>query len=174
MIEMPTGPASYGRISAAAIFAALLAAPVFSIFALSTVVFAAVTANELATVNVPGVCFIGVSPTSVGFGSLQINSNAPANTQITDTDAYGNVNANILLYGSNWIGPGTANFLVSNTIWSETPQSSYTGTPLALAIQDTGVIVPGGGSNSVYFGLAIPPSTPGGSYTQNIVFENSC
>ncbi len=132
------------------------------------------------TANIVGTCFISLSPTTVNFGSIVPGANVPTNVNVVVSDPGGNFAANVLVDGTNWVS-GVNNFGVSNTLWDAANQVSvYAGTPLTNALVITSIIVtaPTLGtpttSNSIYFGLGIPQGVVAGTYTQNIVIENSC
>ena len=117
-------------------------------------------------------CQISLSTDALSFGTLNPGLSTPANSAVVDTNG-GSASAYMYVYGGNWIS-GSNNFGVSNTVWSTTSQTSYTGTPLSAAASNTAMLVPPSGSNTIYFGTAVPASQPSGSYTQNIIIENSC
>lgn len=140
------------------------------------------TSNSVTiTANVVGTCYISLSPNSIDFGTLSPDANVPTNFGVNDIDNGGNVAASLLVYGGNWIGPTPATFGVSNTTWDATSGTSFstashlTGTPVT-----TGISIPApttsntATSNSIYFGLGIPPATTAGTYQQTITIENSC
>jgi len=129
--------------------------------------------------NVLGACYIALSSNSISFGSVYASANVPTNVLVTDYDNGGNVASSLLVSGTNWAyGPNS--FGVSNTLWSPTSELTYTGTALSNTLAATGITVPAptqsspSSSANIYFGLAVPPATPGGSYTQTITIENSC
>jgi hypothetical protein len=137
-----------------------------------------VTVNVVFTVNIASTCTISLSPTTISFGSLAPTQSANTANGIVDTNTGGSP-ANIVVYGSNWIGPGSANFLVGNTLWDPTSQTSYTGNALGLAPGTvTDIYLPanvaGATTNNIYFGVHIPGAIQAGAYSQNIVIENSC
>jgi hypothetical protein len=142
---------------------------------------ATATNTVTASANVQGTCYISLSSNQINFGSISPNANVPTNMIITDSDNGGNVAANILVDGTNWIY-SSYSFGVSNTLWSASTQSTYTGTPLTLTptLTNTNIVIPAPTqttpttSNNIYFGLAIPAGTPPGIYTQTITIENSC
>jgi hypothetical protein len=114
--------------------------------------------------------------TAIGFPALTPGSASPTTNLITDTNAGGTVAANIVVDGSNWIF-GANSFFVTNTLWNPTSAGAFVGNRLQLDpgnFAQTYILVPGGGSNGVYFGVVIPPALNRGTYTQNIVIENSC
>ncbi|MGC8687672.1 MAG: hypothetical protein ACP5RM_03165 [Candidatus Micrarchaeia archaeon] len=129
--------------------------------------------------NVVGTCYISLSTNSISFGNVYASANVPTNVLVTDYDNNGNVAATLMVSGTNWQG-ATTTFGVSNTLWSAASQSSYTGNALTSTLTSTGITVPAPTQSSptqsapIYFGLAVPPGTPGGSYTQTITIENSC
>ncbi len=145
------------------------------------------TTNTVGVVNVLGTCFIFLTPNIINFGSIEPGSNSGIANVVTDNDLFGNVNANMMLYGTNWCAPNLSTcsntFQVTNTAWNPTSNTLFYPTvgnqlQLQAAMADTGIVVGFGsaaqpGSN-VYFGVAIPPSQPLGLYTQNIIIENSC
>ena len=117
-------------------------------------------------------CDISLSPTVLAFGSTNPGSYLSTNSGVVDTNSGGS-NAYMYVYGSNWAS-GSSSFGVSNTLWSAITQASYTGTQLSATSSNTAMLVPSSGSNTIYFGVAVPASQPSGSYTQNIIIENSC
>ncbi|MEM0149762.1 MAG: hypothetical protein QXW10_02610 [Candidatus Micrarchaeaceae archaeon] len=132
-----------------------------------------------AKVAVQSTCYIALSTNAISFGSIVANANVPTNVIVTDTDNGGNVQANLLVAGTSWTGP-TTSFGVSNTLWSNAIQTSYTGNALTSTLATTPITIPAPNtidsstSNSIYFGLGIPGGTPAGSYSQTITIENSC
>jgi hypothetical protein len=124
----------------------------------------------------PPTCGISLSNTVISFGNINPGSASATGNLIVDTNSGGNVNANILVEGTNWIS-GSANFAYANTLWNPISAGARIGTPLMLYpgnFVDTNIAIPGGGANSIYFGTAVPPGEPAGPYTQNIVIENLC
>jgi hypothetical protein len=134
--------------------------------------------NAIFSANVQGVCYISLNTNTINFGTVVASANVPTNSVVTDSDNGGNTAANILVYGGNWIGPAT--FGVGNTLWNPTSSTSYIGNALTLSAVDTGIVIPAPTqststtSNSIYFGLGVPGGAPSGTYTQNIIIENSC
>ncbi len=138
--------------------------------------------------SVQGVCFVSLSTNSLSFGSLSPGSNYATNVVVTDTDNGGNTQSTVLIAATSgsgatlgdWIGPGSNVIPVSNTLWSATPQSSYTGSALTNSLASTSIsilapnVIDPSQSANVYFGLGLPAGTAGGAYTQNIEIENSC
>lgn len=138
------------------------------------------TYNVIAQLTVPGACFITISNTLINFGTINPGSSVPTANLIVDTNTGGNSNANILVAGGNWIS-GANQFYVANTLWAATSQSGYTGTPLQHNILqgfvDTQIEIvypPTSNSNNIFFGVAVPPAQASGTYTQNIIIENTC
>lgn len=134
------------------------------------------TSNVVATVNVPATCFIDLSTNTINFGSLAPTAQYPANQLIVDTNSGGNIAANVLVDGGNWIGTNTIHtFYVTNTIWN--PASSNTFTPsndLTSTLSDTQIVAGAGLSANVFFGVQIPAGQIADTYTQTINIENSC
>ena len=130
------------------------------------------------TANVQGFCLISLSPTSINFGSIAASANVPTNNLITDTDSGGNVQASVLVEGTGWSGAGS--FGVSNTLYSSSSQTTYTGNALTSTLTLTGITIaaPTQGNPStnspIYFGLGVPAGAPAGAYSQTITIENSC
>ena len=135
-------------------------------------------ATSSLTANVQGFCSISLSPTSINFGSIAASANVPTNSLITDTDSGGNVQASVLVKGTDWSGTGS--FGVSNTLYSSSSQGAYTGNALTNTLTITGITIaaPTQGSPStnspIYFGLGVPAGAPAGAYSQTITIENSC
>lgn len=138
-----------------------------------------VTLTVAVTANVATQCFISLSPSTINFGAINPGANVPTANEITDSDIGGNIAANVLVYGGNWIF-GSNNFGVSNTLWSPSSLGTYSGNALTNSLVNTQIVVQAPTptqtttSNNIYFGLAIPAGTIAGTYSQNIVIENSC
>jgi len=137
--------------------------------------------NAILSANVQGVCYISLSTNTINFGTVVASANVPTQFGVTDSDNGGNVAANMLVYGSDWVGPTT--FGGSNTSWNPTSLAIYGGNALttnSLSPQNTGIVIPAptqnspSTSNNIYFGLRVPGGAPSGTYTQNIIIENSC
>jgi hypothetical protein len=124
-----------------------------------------------ATLTVPGQCYISVSPSSINFGNINPGSNTPfISNEIGDTNTGGNVNANILVEGSQWQN-GATTFAVSNTQWN--PSNVAYGRSLV----NTNIQIPyppTSQTGNIFFGVAVPPGEPAGTYTQNVLLENLC
>lgn len=128
--------------------------------------------NVAATVNVPAICSITLTPNTIDFGSIAPQGNVPTSNQITD-DNTGDIIANTLIDGTAWSGaPGS--FGVSNTLWDSSTQATYNGIALSNTLTLTSVDVGAYSSNSFYFGLGIPGTVLAGTYSQTITIENSC
>ena len=131
------------------------------------------------TANVATQCYISLSPLTINFGTINPGANVPTANAVTDNDIGGNIAANVIVYGGNWIA-GSNQFGVSNTLWNPTSLGTYSGNALSNSTVNTQIVVPAPtpshttASNSIYFGLGIPGGTVAGTYTQNIVIENSC
>ncbi len=119
-------------------------------------------------------CAIFLAPNTLDFGNIEPGANVPADFAVTDNNL-GPVVANILVSGTNWID-GSNSYFTANTVFNAISQSSYVGIPLPLfqTTIDTMDQITGFFSLGVYFGTAVPPSEERGSYTQNIIIENSC
>ena len=130
------------------------------------------------TANVQGFCSISLSPNSINFGSIAASANVPTNNLITDTDSNGNAQASVLVAGTNW--GGASSFGVSNTLYSSSSQSTYTGNALTNTLTLTGITIAAptqsnpSTNNLIYFGLGVPAGAPAGAYSQTITIENSC
>ncbi len=138
-----------------------------------------------AMITVTGSCFISLNTNVINFGQIPAGSNtARTLNDITVNDPFGNIAANVLISGTNWISTSSsANFFVSNTIWNPTNDFLANGNALLLFPSqptDTKIEIPAPNvinpntDNLIYFGLYIPTLTALGVYTQNIVLENSC
>ena len=142
------------------------------------------SSNTLSvTVNVLSTCYISLSPNSINFGTLATGTTSTTWNGITDTDAGGNAQATINVWGGNWIYSSNSliSFYVANTVWSSTGTGSYSsGISLTLTPFSTNIIVPAPTqsnsltSNTVYFEVAVPGGAPVGAYTQNIIIANQC
>jgi hypothetical protein len=134
------------------------------------------TTNSVFTINVLSDCFISLSNSLISFGSLNPGSNTPyVSNEVSDTDVNGNTNANIIVEGGNWIG--TTQFTVTNTTWAASNVVFTSGTQLTNTFVDTHIIMPYPPTSStanIFFGVAVPPGEPSGTFTQNIIIENLC
>jgi len=121
-------------------------------------------------------CTISLGSTAINFGSLNPGANIATTNAITDSNT-GTANAYMYVYGGNWIySSNTAiSFYVANTVWSSAANTAYSSaTRLSNLATNTTIFVPASGSNTIYFGLAVPGGAPVGAYTQNIVIANQC
>lgn len=184
MTSMSRSRRSNGAIVAAVSFIVTL---IMAVSLVSVTAFAYTNNSPINTINAiinaQGSCFISLSTNAINFGQVAAGSNTLfTNNQIIDQDPNGNIAANVLLGGSNWIGPSSANFFVANTVWNPTNVAVGTANNLELfpSLFDTAIQIPAPNyitpttSANVYFGLFIPKLTALGVYTQNIVLENSC
>ena len=163
-----------------AVFASILAVSGTLALAIGNVAFATTTNTVTANVAVEAVCYISLSPNAISFGSLYPTAAHADNVIVTDSDPYGNVAANVLLSGGNWIS-GSNSFGVSNTTWSAVSSNTFlTTTQLTATPVVTGITIAtptpsaNSPSNSIYFGLSVPGAIPAGTYTQTITISNSC
>lgn len=133
------------------------------------------TANAVGAVNIIPTCFISLSPNTINFGALEPGGNHNTNELVQDLDSGGNVNANVVLEGTNWIS-GSNSFYVTNTLWDSSNDASFSGNALLLAPGSVTPIVvpPNNVPANIYFGLSIPQFQAVGIYTQNILVFNSC
>ncbi|MEM3661941.1 MAG: hypothetical protein QXG73_03880 [Candidatus Micrarchaeaceae archaeon] len=138
------------------------------------------SSNVVANVAVGTVIYLSVSPNTINFGNINPGATYNTNVPVTDNDVGGNIGANILVEGTDWVlsTNSAVTFGVSNTEWNPTSQTSYTGNALSTTFANTLIFIPAPTlsmpttSNKIYFGLSIPGGTPAGVYTQNILFEN--
>ena len=129
--------------------------------------------NVVASVNVPSVCEISLSPNAISFGTLNPGTSVPTNAEVIDTN-HGNLQALIYVYGGNWMNGGSFGFGVSNTVWANLPNTPYgSATPLTLAASST-VNYVGSVPAAEYFGLAVPNGQAAATYNQLITLENVC
>ena len=134
-----------------------------------TILFGNVSSSVSSTQNT---CTISLSTSAINFANVGPGNNIAATNAVTD-DNTGNSNAYMYIYGGNWIGP--AQFGVSNTIWAPSSGVPFaSANMLSAAPENTLLLVPSSGSNTIYFGLGVPAGTPAGYYSQNIMIENSC
>ncbi len=138
-----------------------------------------VTLTVPTTANVLPYCYISLGTYSISFGTISPGSNSPTSNVVAVNDPGGNVQANVLVDGTDWT-TGSSNFGVSNTLWNPTSLGTYAGNALTNALAPTSIIIPAPSvgspttSNNIYFGLGVPAGTTAGAYTQNILIENSC
>jgi hypothetical protein len=152
-----------------------LAAAILSL-QLSTVSFASSSNTVSATLQLESTCTVALSNTLISFGTVAPASNAPVTNVVADTND-GNIPANILLDGTNWVYQSNS-FFVSNTLWDFSPHSGgLTGNTLGLApgnLVDTTNIISIGEQTDLFFGVFIPSQQAVGTYTQSITIENKC
>lgn len=147
---------------------------------------AGTTTNTVtANVNVQGICWTAALPNPATFGNVNPSTVSVTNLQVTDNDVGGNlaaflwINANGNINSGNWQW-GTNTILVGNTVYNAISQGAYLGNTLTTTPTNTNIALAaptlGAPTNSVfiYFGLNIPGGTPGGLYTQALVFNNIC
>ncbi|MEM3791243.1 MAG: hypothetical protein QXL16_00750 [Candidatus Micrarchaeaceae archaeon] len=132
--------------------------------------------NAVFSANVQQVCYISLSTNAINFGQVAVNSNTTYTSINVVDNNEGNTNANIMVYGTNWILSSNSliAFGVSNTTWAAANVLYSSGTPLNSALTNTNIVVPLQSSNTIYFGLRVPGGVPYGKYSQNITIENSC
>ena len=130
-----------------------------------------VTGNSTTITFSSATCSISLAPNAINFGSMAPGTNIATTNTVADTNS-GTANAYLYVYGGNWIGP--TSFGVSNTTWAASSGVAFPANRLSASAFNTTILVPASSSNDIYFGLGIPGGTPSGSYTQNIIIENSC
>jgi hypothetical protein len=141
------------------------------------------------TVLVNSACYISLSNTLVGFGSINPGLNVPTANAVTVTDNFGSAAANILIAGgignyispgnNIWVGSSAGNTIgIANTLWNPSLLGTYSGNALSNTPMDTDIVLPnpGGGStsNTLYLGMGIPSGTVVDTYTTNVVVEVTC
>lgn len=131
-----------------------------------------VTGNATNITFSSGTCSISLTPSAINFGILSPSTDIATTNSVVDTNS-GSSEAYMYVYGGNWIGP-SSRFGVSNTTWSVSSGAAFPANRLSAVAHNTTILVPASSSNSIYFGLGIPGGAPSGSYTQNIIIENSC
>jgi hypothetical protein len=138
-----------------------------------------VTLTVPTTANVVPFCYISLSTNTINFGSIAPGANVPTANTVVVSNPGGNAAANVLVDGTNWAS-SSSSFGVSNTIWDVSSQTTYNGVALSNSLAITGIILAAPNtvntitSNDIYFGLGVPTATVAGTYTQNILIENSC
>jgi hypothetical protein len=120
----------------------------------------------------PSQCTISLSANALSFATLPPGTSAWTNSLVTDTNS-GSIPATLWVSGTNW-AYGANTFLVGNTEWNPTSLGAFGGNALTGTAANTLIIVPSGGSNTIYFGVKVPAATPQGTYTQNIIVLNVC
>ncbi len=132
------------------------------------------TSNPVNVIVIVPQCAISLSPNALDFGTLTPTSSTATQNVIIDTNSQA-ATANILIYGTDWIGTNSDSFGVSNTAWAGTADVPFAD---ANALTSSAVLTPltveGSGSADVYIGIEVPPGALGDIYTQNIIIENSC
>lgn len=146
------------------------------------------TQTVTANVVVQGVCYISLFPSGISFGTLTPTATYNTNVIVSDNDVGGNTAANVLIEATSgsgatlgyWIGPGSNTIPVGNTLYNGGSLGSYAGNALTNSLVVTAINVPAPNivvtttTANVFFGLGVPGGTAGGTYTQNILIENSC
>jgi hypothetical protein len=144
-------------------------------------VFASSSNTVGGNVVVPNNCIIAISNTAINFGSVTPLGNAPVTNVVADTND-GNIKANILLDGTNWVYLSNS-FGAWNTIWDFSSHASgvsvTTANELGLAtgnLVDTANQIAIGQQIPIYFGVMANngASQSAGTYTQTITIENGC
>ncbi|MDE1810700.1 MAG: hypothetical protein KGH66_01515 [Candidatus Micrarchaeota archaeon] len=138
------------------------------------------TNSVTASVTVPNNCITALSNTAIAFGTIIPPGNAPTTNLVTDTND-GNIEANILLDGTNWVYLGNS-FFAGNTFWDFSSHSagvSYTYNTLGLAtgnLINTFNQIANSASVNLYFGVSVNNgiTQSAGAYTQTITIENGC
>ena len=163
--------------------AVVVAAAVVTLSALFMIQFGlplAFAANQIApnvilTVNVPTVCEVSLSPTTLNFGTVIPSQNTIyTNQNVIDTNN-GNGDATIWVYGGNWIGANTAlTFGVGNTVWAASNTAYGSGTALTQISATTSVSTNPGSPGTVWWGLGIPAGQTANVYSQTIIITNVC
>jgi len=122
-------------------------------------------------------CITNVAPSSINFGSMNPLASVNTNNMITDTNS-GGAGAYMYVSGGNWIITSSQlnGFGISNTSWSINAGTSYAAAnKLSVIFANTlRLVAASGGSNTVYFGLNIPPAATATAFNQIIIIENSC
>ncbi len=135
-----------------------------------------VTGNSTAITfsqSLTSTCTIYLNSNVINFGNLNPNSDIPTSNSITDTNS-GNTNAYLYLYGGNWV-QGSESFGVSNTIYADASGVAYSAaSKLTSTATNSMIQIAASSSNTIYFGLNIPPATPSSAYGQTITIENVC
>ncbi len=131
--------------------------------------------NVILTVNVPTVCEVSLSPTTLNFGTVIPSQNTIyTNQNVIDTNN-GNGGATIWVYGGNWIGANTAlTFGVANTTWATSNTAYGSGHALTQISTSTGVSATPQAPGTVWWGLGIPAGQTANVYSQNIIITNVC
>ena len=169
---------AYSIIISIGLAAALLFS--FAVFSTTNVSFASSSPNTVsANVVIPNYCGLSLVTNVIAFAANAVppgvapGSSAPTSNVITDTNLYGNINANVFVAGGNWLSGGNI-FTGGSTEWSASYQTTYTGTPLTSTNVLVETVTASSPSNNIFFGVAVPAGQAVGTYTQNIVIENSC
>ncbi|MDE1810701.1 MAG: hypothetical protein KGH66_01520 [Candidatus Micrarchaeota archaeon] len=133
-----------------------------------------------ASLTVPNVCVDVLSNTVIAFGSVAPTANAPITNAVVDTND-GNIAANILLDGTNWIASATVNYFVTNTVWDFSAHASgisYTSAnSLGLApgnLVNTFNVIGVSAQVPLYFGTTVPALAAPATYSQTVTIENLC
>ena len=143
----------------------------------TTAVTSNIALSNLLTVA-GSACFTGIDNSVINFGSISPSISMATDNAVLDTNLAGTANSYMYVLGGNWIITSSQlnGFGISNTSWSTSYGVSYSSAnQLSVAAANTGLYVAsGGGSNTIYFGLNIPPGAAATSYNQIITIENSC
>lgn len=123
------------------------------------------------TVNVPIVCAIDVSSTSLDFGQLgPTETSADKTTTVSQPQNGNSPDIGAKISGSGWIGAIPPHVMdVGQTHWSTSTITDFGGTPLTGSGVSIGPIGPSG-SQVVHLMLRIPGEQLADTYTQTITF----
>lgn len=150
----------------------LIATPMF--------VYASGSTNTVsATLGVPTYCVPEISNTAITFPQTQQGGFAGTDDGVL-VNNIGTTSSNVWVQGTSWADLANT-FNVGNTLWNPTNvPGSATGNALTGSAADTHIITTantigqGFTGNNIFFGLNVPSSAIGGTYTQTITISESC
>jgi len=170
------GNIAYVKHGIAALAIAMILSAIIIAQYMEAVAFASSSATVAATLTISLTCMVTLSNTAINFGAVSISGNAPTANTVRDANN-GNMPANILLSGTNWVYSSNS-FFAANTIWDFSSHASgVSGNTLGLSpgnIVDTYNVIGESQDALVYFGVQIPGQQAVGIYTQTVTIENKC
>jgi|GEM_PF-6249071 hypothetical protein len=134
-------------------------------FGVNTVVTGSLTVNTY--------CTFSANTGAINFGAFNPPGNTVGTINAIAVTNGGNVNANILVSGSNWNYLANS-FNVANTIWNSIQTGTFGFIRMSGTQTDSLIVVNTVAANSIWFGAGVPAGTAPGTYSQTINIINTC